>query len=309
MPSAGSGEAVVIVGSVALDTVATPFGRAESVLGGSATYAALAASFFSPVRLVAVVGEDFPEAHLEALRQRGVDLSGVEIAAGATFRWEGYYEFDLNQAHTVSTQLNVFERFRPKLPPAYRDTPYLFLANIDPELQLSVCSQVHAPRLTICDTMNYWIVNKRPALLEMLRRAEIVLMNDAEARQLCETPNLVMAARQVLAMGPRAVIIKKGEHGALLFTPEGHFSAPSYPLETVRDPTGAGDTFAGALIGYLAYTNDPSEDSLRQAIVYGSVMASYNVEDFGPARLLRLTHEEIIARYREFGEIARFAAV
>ena len=303
----GSRCQVLIVGSVALDTVSTPFGTASEALGGAATYAGVAASFYAPVRLVAVIGEDFPPEHLDRLAARGIDLQGLRRQAGRTFRWAGYYEYDMSQAHTVSTQLNVFEGFSPQIPESYRDTPYVFLANIDPDLQLRVLSQMRQPRLTICDTMDYWIAGKRDQLLAVLSRVDIALMNDAEARQLCGTPSLVSAARQLLALGPSTVIIKKGEHGAVMFTPDSHFSAPGYPLEEVRDPTGAGDSFAGGLIGYLAYTDDPTEDNLRKAVIYGSVMASFNVEDFSLNRFWSLRAEGIVNRYREFSEITRFA--
>ena len=302
----GQAQPALIVGSIGLDTVQTPFGSVTDALGGAASYAAAAASFYAPVRLVGVVGEDFPSPYLELLKARGVDLAGVEVRSGRTFRWSGYYEYDLNTAHTVSTHLNVFESFRPRLPEAYRDSPYLFLANIDPELQLSVLEQVLHPALTLCDTMNYWIESKRKHLLAVLERVDVVLLNDAEARQLCDTTNLVAAARSILGMGPRAVIIKKGEHGAVMCTGRSHFSAPSFPLEEVRDPTGAGDSFAGGLVGFLAYAGDPCERNLRKAIVFGSVMASYNVEDFSLNRLLSLTPELVLERYRQFHDISHF---
>ena len=297
---------VVIVGSLALDHVRTPFGEREEALGGAAVYSATAASFFTPVRLVGVVGEDFPTDHLQSLAARGVDLEGVETKHGKTFRWSGYYEYDLHQAHTVSTELNVFADFRPQLPERYRDSPYVFLANIGPDLQLSVLDQMTRLKLAVFDTMNYWITSQREQVLEVIRRCQVILLNDAEARQLGETHSLIAAARQVLALGPRAVVIKKGEHGAVMFTEGSHFSAPSYPLEEVKDPTGAGDTFAGGLIGYLAGTDDLSETSLRKAVVFGTVMASFAVEDFSLDRLQRLTHEEILARYRALKEIAHF---
>lgn len=305
----GAGCAVLVVGSIALDSVQTPFGAAQEVLGGAATYAAAAASFFAPVRLVGVVGSDFPREYLRQLEEWDIDLSGVEVRPGRTFRWSGYYEYDLNQAHTVSTHLNVFENFRPQLPESYRCTPYVFLANIDPELQLAVLEQIEGARLTVCDTMNFWIASKREALLEVLRRVDVALMNDAEARQLCDTPSLVQAGRRLLELGPRAAVLKKGEHGAAMFTRDGHFFAPGYPLEQVKDPTGAGDSFAGGLIGYLAYTDDFSEENLRKAIVCGSVIASFDVEDFSLGRLARLTPNEIVERYREFRAMTDFGAL
>ena len=302
----GAGCAVLVVGSIALDTVETPFGAVQEALGGAAVFSAAAASFYAPVRMVGVVGTDFPREHLHRLQQWDIDVSGVEVREGKTFRWSGYYEYDLNQAHTVSTHLNVFEGFRPELPYAYRCTPYVFLANIDPELQLTVLDQVENPRLTVCDTMNYWITGKREALLQVLARVDVALMNDAEARQLCDTPSLVQAARRILDMGPRAVVLKKGEHGAAAFTRDAHFAAPAYPLEEVKDPTGAGDSFAGGLVGYLAYTDDFSDENLRKAIICGSVLASFDVEDFSLERLARLTPDEIVARYREFRAITDF---
>ncbi len=297
---------VLIVGSVAIDSVRTPLGEAEEALGGAATYSSVAASFFAPVDLVGVVGRDFPQEHLEFLRGRGVNLEGLQISEGETFRWKGYYDYDVNQAHTLATHLNVFESFRPTLPEGYRDAQYVFLANIDPDLQLEVLQQVRAPKLTFCDTMNFWIEGKKDRLLEVLKRVDVAFMNDAEARELCGTFSLVRAGRALLDMGPRAVIVKKGEHGAVLFTREAHFSAPSFPLEEVVDPTGAGDTFAGGFIGYLASTDDTSEPNLRRAVIHGSVLASYNVEDFSLGRMRRLTHEDIRHRYHEFRRIAFF---
>lgn len=305
----GAGCAVLVVGSIALDSVQTPFGVAQEVLGGAAVFSAAAASFFAPVRMVGVVGTDFPREHLRRLEEWDIDVSGVEVRSGKTFRWSGYYEYDLNQAHTVSTHLNVFEDFRPELPRAYRCTPYVFLANIDPELQAAVLDQIDSPKLTVCDTMNFWISGKREQLLAVLSRVDVALMNDAEARQLCDTPNLVQAARRILDLGPRAVVLKKGEHGAIMFTRDAHFAAPAYPMEQVKDPTGAGDSFAGGLIGYLAYTDDFSDENLRKAIICGSVVASFDVEDFSLERLARLTPGEIVERYNEFRTIAGFGAM
>jgi sugar/nucleoside kinase (ribokinase family) len=305
----GAGCGVLVVGSIALDSIRTPFGEVRDALGGAAVYSAAAASFFAPVRMVGVVGADFPREHLRRLQEWDIDISGVEVRPGSTFRWSGYYEYDLNQAHTIATELNVFEGFRPELPHAYRATPYVFLANIDPELQLAVLDQVRAPRLTVCDTMNFWIAGKREAVMQVIARVDVALMNDAEARQLCGTHSLVRAAREILDAGPRAVVLKKGEHGAVMFTRDGHFSAPGYPLEEVKDPTGAGDSFAGGLIGYLAYTDDFSDENLRKAIVAGSVIASFDVEDFGLERLTRLTPNEIVERYRQFRAISDFGSM
>lgn len=298
---------VLIVGSVAIDSVRTPLGEEPEALGGAATYSSVAASFFAPVDLVGVVGEDFPQEHLQFLRSRDINLEGLQVQPGETFRWQGFYDFDLNQAHTLATHLNVFETFRPTIPASYKQAEYVFLANIDPELQLEVLEQVESPKLTFCDTMNFWIEGKREALLEVLKRVDVVFMNDAEARELCGTFSLVRAGRALLEMGPRAVIVKKGEHGAVLFTRDGHFfSAPSYPLEEVCDPTGAGDTFAGGFIGYVASQNEVSPAVLRRAVIHGSVLASYNVEDFSLGRMRTLTDADIRTRYEEFQRISFF---
>ena len=297
---------VLIVGSVAYDSVKTPFGETNEVLGGAASYASVAASFFAPVRLVGVVGEDFSEDHVKRLGQRDIDLAGLQRARGKTFRWKGYYEYDLNQAHTTATDLNVFETFRPELPASYRESPYVFLANIDPALQLSVLDQVRRPKLVICDTMNYWIESAREKLLEVLARCDIALMNEAEARELCKEGNLIAASRAVLNLGPGVVIIKKGEHGAIMRSRDSYFSAPGYPLEEIRDPTGAGDTFAGGLVGYLARCGETTEEALRRAIIAGSVMASFTVEDFSLNRLFSLSSEEVAERYHEIIAMTRF---
>jgi len=298
---------VLIVGSIGLDTIETPFGVVEEVLGGAASYASTAASFFSEVRMVGVIGEDFPAEHLEYLHGREIDLTGVQRAPGKTFRWNGFYEFDMNQAHTLATHLNVFEHFRPTIPPAYADTPYVFLANIDPDLQLAVLDQVTSPKFVLADTMNFWIDGKRDQVLEVFKRVDAVTLNDAEARQLCDTTSLVNAGRQLLNMGPKVVIIKKGEHGALLFTQRDYFATPSFPLEEVHDPTGAGDTFAGGVIGYLAFTDSIAAETIRKAIVYGTVLASYTVEDFSLHRLSRLELGEVMVRYAEMRRITAFA--
>jgi sugar/nucleoside kinase (ribokinase family) len=298
----------VVVGSIGLDTVETPFGAVQDVLGGAACFSSVAASFFTEVRLVGVTGTDFPEAHTAFLQGRGIDLTGVQRADGPTFRWRGYYEYDMNQAHTLATELNVFEHFAPAVPDAYRDTPYVFLANIDPDLQLSVLEQIAGAKFVMADTMNYWINGKRDRVLEVIKRVDAVTLNDAEARQLCETPSLVVAGRKLLDLGPRVVIIKKGEHGALLFTENDYFVAPSFPLEEVRDPTGAGDTFAGGLMGYLAFVDDISDAALRKAVVYGSVLASYTVEDFSLNRLQRLELGEVMVRFAEMRQMTSFEA-
>ena len=299
-------EPLLIVGSVAFDNVKTPLGEVKEALGGAAVYSSVAASFFTTVKLVGVVGEDFPEEHVAFLERRGIDCEGLQRVPGKTFRWSGYYEYDLNQAHTTDTQLNVFAEFSPRLPDGYRDAKYVFLANIDPTLQLQVLDQVKAPKLAVCDTMNFWIETKKPDLLKVLERVDIAFMNDAEARQLCGTSSVIKAARQIREIGPRCVVIKKGEHGALLFTEEAFFSAPSYPLDEVVDPTGAGDSFAGGFMGYVASTDDASEANLRKAIVCGSTVASYNVEDFSLGRMSKLTRDDIACRYDEFRDICRF---
>lgn len=297
---------LLVVGSVAFDSVKTPFGEVDEVLGGSATYFATAASYFTEVSLVAVVGEDFPEKHVTFLKSRSVSLEGLERVPGKTFRWKGEYSFELNEAHTLDTQLNVFESFRPRLPDAYQDTEIVFLANIDPELQRDVLAQVRKPRLVACDTMNFWIESKREELEKTLALVDVLLINDGEAREISGEPNLVKAASRIRALGPKTLIIKRGEYGALLFTDQSVFSAPAYPLESVFDPTGAGDTFAGGFMGYLANTMNFSDANIRKAIIVGSVMASFNVESFSLDRLKSLEYREIENRYREFRRLAHF---
>ncbi len=298
--------ALLVVGSIALDSVETPFGRREEVLGGSATYFSTAASFFGPVRLVATVGEDFPEEHVRFLAARGVDLKGLERKPGRTFRWKGRYEFDLNQAHTLDTQLNVFADFKPELPAAYRGSEYVFLGNIDPDLQRRVLDQVRAPRFVACDTMNFWIASKRDSLLRTLRRVDLLFVNDAEARQLGGEHNVVKAAQRILSFGPRAVVVKRGEYGALFFAGDHVFAASAYPLPSLFDPTGAGDSFAGGFMGYVARGGHEDLDVMRRAIVLGGVLASFAVEQFSLEGLKALTHEEIRARYTEFRQLTHF---
>ncbi|MGE4579299.1 MAG: PfkB family carbohydrate kinase [Desulfuromonadales bacterium] len=297
---------ILVVGSVAFDSVETPFGQGDDVLGGSATYFSTAASFFDEVRLVAVVGEDFPSEHLEFLRSRNVDLSGLQVVSGKTFRWKGRYGYDLNEAQTLETHLNVFESFAPQLSPVHREADFVFLANIDPELQLQVLQQVEKPQLVACDTMNFWIEGKKDALLETLKRVDIFLINEGEARQLSGEPNLMKAAAKILAMGPETLVIKRGEYGVLMFREHSVFAAPAYPLESVFDPTGAGDTFAGGFMGYLASTKNLTESGLRQAIVFGSVMASFNVEDFSLDRMRSLRYSDIEDRYRKVKLLTEF---
>jgi sugar/nucleoside kinase (ribokinase family) len=297
---------LLVVGSVALDTVRTPFGEASEVLGGSATYFATAASYFTGVDLIAVVGEDFPEQHLKFLKSRGIDLTGLERRKGDTFRWKGEYTHQLNEAHTLDTRLNVFETFRPKIPESYRSPDLLFLGNIDPELQLDVLKQVKRPKLVACDTMNFWINGKQEALWRTLAQVDVLIINDGEARALGGHPNLVQVARNILARGPKHLIVKRGEYGVLFFSHKQMFGAPAFPLEEIKDPTGAGDTFAGGFMGYLASTGNLSESSIRQAIIFGSVMASFTVEAFSLDRLRGLDYKEIEARFREFKRLTQF---
>jgi sugar/nucleoside kinase (ribokinase family) len=256
--------------------------------------------------MVAVVGEDFPAEHLDFLRSRKIDLEGLKTAQGRTFRWKGSYDYDLNEAHTLETHLNVFESFQPDLPQGYREAEYVFLANIDPELQLEVLNQVKNPKLVACDTMNFWIGGKRDALLKTLRHVDILLINEGETRQLAEEPNLVKAARLILAMGPKTLVVKRGEYGVIMFSEHSIFSAPAYPLESVFDPTGAGDTFAGGFMGYLVATRNLSESNMRQAIVFGSAMASFVVEDFSLGRMKKLEYGEIEERFRKFKLLTEF---
>jgi sugar/nucleoside kinase (ribokinase family) len=297
---------ILVIGSVAFDSVETPFGRGDDVLGGSATYFSTSASFFTGVQLVAVVGDDFPEEPKEFLSSRGVDLAGLQTRPGKTFRWKGRYGYDLNEAQTLETHLNVFETFHPQLPESYRKAEYVFLANIDPELQLEVLNQVERPKLIACDTMNFWIDGKRDALVRTLGHVDILVINEAEVRQLADEANLVKASRAVLAMGPKTLVVKRGEYGVLVFTEHSIFSAPAYPLEEVFDPTGAGDTFAGGFMGYLAATNNLTDETIRKATVFGSVMASFTVEDFSLDRLRKLSWAEIEERFRHFQALTTF---
>ncbi|HAZ63511.1 MAG TPA: sugar kinase [Armatimonadetes bacterium] len=298
---------VLMVGSVALDSVETPYGKVDRALGGAATFASVAASFWTPVQAVGVVGDDFDPAHLAFLAQRGVDTEGIEvIAGGETFWWGGVYSADMNSRETLFTKLNVFEEFHPVLPAAYRQTPYLFLANIHPALQLDVLDQATGATFVGLDTMNLWIDITRDTLLQVIARTSAVFLNDEEARQLTGEANPVAAGLALLGLGPRLAVVKKGEHGALLFTAEGIFSAPGYPLERVFDPTGCGDCFAGGFMGYMAATEDLSEANLRRAVIYGSVVASYNAEDFSLDRLRTLTSDEIEARFEGFRRLTQF---
>src|SRR6267142_2914910 len=287
---------VLVVGSVALDSVETPFGKAEDVLGGSATFFSASASHLTKVSVVGVVGSDYPIEKLEPLRKRGVDFSGLERAEGQSFRWRGRYRHDLNSAETLETHLGVFSHFSPKIPEKLRSSPFVFLANIDPRLQLDVLQQVQRPKLVACDTMNFWIESRRPDIIELIKHVDLITLNDGEARQLTDCANLVKAARWIMAHGPKMVIIKKGEHGAFMFKEKSIFFAPAYPLEEVFDPTGAGDSFAGGFMGYLARTGDLSDANLRRAVVYGSAMGSFAVEKFSVQRLLEITPADIASR-------------
>ncbi len=300
---------VLVVGTIALDSIKTPFGEKKEILGGSAVYSAVASSFFADTTLVGPVGNDFPAQHMDFLKSRKIDLSALQKLDGPTFRWGGYYEYDMNQAHTLETRLNVLSRFDPKIPEALRSVPYVFLANVDPELQLKVMDQIDRPKLLVADTMNFWIESKREVLHEVIKRVDFMVMNDGEIRQFMETPNIPLAARRLIKLGCRGVIVKKGEHGALLFTDDHHFSAPSYPQELLRDPTGAGDSFGGAFIGYLAKTGDLGEMNIRRAVIIGSVMASFNIEDFSLDRLKRLKHKEIVERFEEVRRFSEFEAL
>lgn len=300
---------ILVVGSVAFDSIKTPFGEADDILGGSACYFSTSASFFTDVNLVAVIGDDFPQEHIDFLESRNIDLAGLQKTEGKTFRWKGRYDYDLNEAHTLETHLNVFESFKPVLPESYRDAEYVFLANIDPELQLEVLKQVENPKLVACDTMNFWIDGKKQELIKTLAKVDILLINEAEVRQLANEPNLIKAAAIVRGFGPKTLVVKRGEYGVLMFGEGSVFSAPAYPLEEVFDPTGAGDTFAGGFIGYLAATRNLDEHNLRKATVFGSVMASFTVEKFSLDRLKEIDYSEISDRYRKIKLLTDFADI
>lgn len=300
---------VLIVGSIALDDIKTPLAEHANLLGGSASYGAVAASFFSPVNLVGIVGNDFPKEHIELYKSRQVDLEGLQVVEGATFRWSGEYMWDMNTRETRSVALNVFEHFTPVLPESYKSTPFVLLANIAPDLQHHVLDQVSLPRFVIADTMDLWINIAKPRLIELLARVHMLILNDSEARELTGETNLIVAGHKLRAMGPQYVAVKKGEHGCLLFGDNGQFfSCPAYPLEDILDPTGAGDTFAGGLAGYLAKNCSEKEvtfDDLKQAVIYGSVLASYNVEAFSLERIKTVTQEQITERYEAFRRISQ----
>ncbi len=295
----------VILGTIGLDNIKTPFGEVKNALGGSATYASVASSFFTKTGIVSIIGEDFPEESILFLKNRGVDIAGVEVR-GKTFRWDGLYEYDMNEAKTLKTELNSLLFFNADIPEKFRDAKFVFLANIDPELQAKALKQFSNPEFVMLDTMNFWIGSKRKELLNTMAKADAVIINDGEARMLFDTPNLVKSANSILSLGPKFAIIKKGEHGALMFTKDRHFSAPAYPLEKIVDPTGAGDSFAGTIIGYLSKTNDVSESNVRKAMIYGSAIASINAEGFGLENLTRIKLNDVVRRYRYFKEIRRF---
>lgn len=300
---------VLCVGTVGLDTVETPFGRVDNVLGGSAAYFAAAAALHTTTMLVSVVGEDFPAQYRDFLTSKSADLAGLHVLPGQCFRWSGRYDYDMNRRETLDTQLNVLAEFQPKLPHAYRAAEYVFLANVDPVLQVSVLDQVEHPKLTMLDSMNFWIAGACDALTQAIRRVSIVMMNEEEVRQFADTTNLLKGAQRILSLGPNTLIIKKGEYGAVLFRGDGFFYCPAYPLEDVKDPTGAGDSFAGGFLGYLAQTGDLTMANLRRALVYGSVVASFTVEDFSLCRLATVTRDEVQQRYREFREFTYFDEV
>jgi sugar/nucleoside kinase (ribokinase family) len=297
---------LLVVGSVAYDGIETPFGKKDRILGGSATYISLASSYFTDeINLVGVVGKDFSDDDIELLKRKNIDLEGLQIdKSGNTFFWKGKYHHDLNMRDTLDTQLNVFERFDPVIPDSYKDARFVALGNIEPSLQEKVLQQVTDPALVVMDTMNFWIEGTPDALKQTLKGVDLLVINDSEARELADEPNLIIAAKKVREMGPDSLIIKKGEHGALLFTGDEIFSAPAYPVIDIFDPTGAGDTFMGGLLGWLAYTDDLSPENMRRAVVMGSVMASFCVEEFGPDRLKNLTEEEIYDRYKQFRNLS-----
>ena len=297
---------LLIVGSVALDSVITPFGEVKEVLGGSGTFGSTAASYFTDVNLVAVVGEDFPEEHRNFLRSRKINLDGLVTQPGRTFRWTGEYGVQLNDAKTIRTELNVLQSFDPTLPQNYRKAEVIFLANIDPELQLNVLNQMERPRLVAADTMNFWIEGKRDALLRMLKSIDLFIINDGEARELAHEANLIKAAHWILGQGPKGLIIKRGEYGAMMFNRRKIFLAPAYPLESVFDPTGAGDSFAGGFLGHLAQSGDFSDANLRRAVIYGSTMASFAVEAFSVDRLRTISDDDLHTRVREFKAMTAF---
>ncbi|MEW6679992.1 MAG: PfkB family carbohydrate kinase [bacterium] len=298
--------ATLIVGSIGIDSVKTPFGEVSDVLGGSCIYASVSCSFFDKASILSVVGEDFKEEYLSLLKSYEIDTSGLRILPGETFRWKGYYTYELNEAKTLETKLNVLTNFDASLPEHYKDSKYIFLGNIDPDIQIKVIKQIKNPGLIVLDTMNYWIENKNDALKKAISMVDIIVLNDGEARELAKEPNLVKAAGKIRQLGPEIVIIKKGEHGCLMFSKDGIFSAPAYPLENIFDPTGAGDTFGGAFIGYLSQVSGRDNEQLKRAVIFGSAMASFVVEDFSLNRMKNLKWEDIKQRYYQFKELSHF---
>jgi len=297
---------VLVVGSIAFDSVETPFGAVDAALGGSAIYFSYAASSFAPVQLVGVVGKDFPLASLDDLKKRGVDLQGLEVVEGKTFRWKGKYEGDMGVAQTLDTQLNVFGDFAPKIPKAFRSTPFVFLANGAPATQMTVLSQVEAPKFVVCDTMNLWMRIAKPQLLELLKKVDGLILNDEEARELAGERNLIRAGRALVKLGPRIVIVKKGEHGSFLFSEFFQFALPAYPTDDVKDPTGAGDSFAGGFMGYLASQGRVTLWGVKKAMAYGTICASVCVEDFSLANMKRTTRAQIDQRFEEFVQFTSY---
>ena len=297
---------LLVIGSVALDTIETPFGKVQETLGGSAVYFSCAASYFTDVSLVAVVGEDFPQKHLDILKKRGIDTSGLTISPGNTFRWTGEYGFDLNEAKTIDTQLNVFEKFQPVLNKKQKTKDFVFLANIDPDLQKSVLHQMQQPKFAASDTMNFWIERKNASLKSLVKNIDTLLINEAEVRQFGQEANIFKAARKILSWGPKSLIVKRGEYGSLTFHEHSIFSAPAYPLEMVFDPTGAGDSFAGGFMGFLAKSGKLNMENIKRAVVFGSVMASFAVETFSLERLANLDENKIFKRYRELHKMVCF---
>ncbi len=300
---------ILVVGSVALDSVKTPFGKVENALGGSGTYFSISASYFTKVKLVAVVGDDFPKKHINLLKSHGVDIEGLKKVKGKTFKWKGEYTYDFNSAKTLDTQLNVFANFKPEIPEAYKRCDYVFLGNIDPELQLEVLRQVENPRLVAADTMNFWISKKRKELIKTLKFVDVLIINEAEARQLAQETNLVKAVKVISDFGPESIVVKRGEYGALYFNHKQVFSAPAFPLEEIFDPTGAGDSFAGGFMGYIASVKNPDDINMRRAIIFGSVMASFNVEDFSLNKLKSLNKKQIMGRFQQFKELTHFEVI
>jgi len=297
---------ILVVGSTALDTIKTPFGKAERILGGSAIYFSLSAINFAPVSIVAVVGKDFPKKHIQFLQNKGIDTQGLNIESGKTFHWEGEYSWDFSNPKTIKTDLNVFANFNPKIPKGYQNSNYIFLANIDPAIQMKVLNQIKKPKLIACDTMNYWIENKRTELLKLFKRIDILIINEAESRELTNQNNLIRAAKNLLKLGPKIIVIKKGEHGVLVFTENSIFTTPAYLMESISDPTGAGDTFAGGFIGYLAKSKKLNQENLRKAAIYGTIMATFAVEDFSLRKLGKISKIEIDERIRKFKQITSF---